>query len=590
MASCYFTSLKQTIFLVLIFCVSSIALAQSEVDSCALNYYVDAININDVSCPGANDGSATISVNGCECVFSGCIFSWEDGTNFHTISDVGPGTYSITVTSPEGCLVDTSVVIGEPEDFVAAVNTSHPSCPGAEDGMIEIVPSATAGPLDFVWSDQSENAINNGLSDGTYDVTVTNYSGCTYITSVTLETSTEPIVSVSSTPSCKGSNTGSATINLAGVSPTSFTWLDTGIETTVPSASNLGAGVYDVWVSYGIDCGVLATVTVEELTDIDLDVETVASCAGTANGWAVVTVEGGASPYSFLWNDPDNCTEAVVQNLIPGSYAVTVTDANLCEYVYDNIIIETAASNAWASASNTLVCPGDEVQLLASDGFAYNWTAIDGLSGTNMANPTAIVYETTTYEVFVQTPDGCEDVAYVTVETMPAPNPSISVFDTNICVGESVQLIAIEASGATFSWEPANELVNPSSNAPIASPSETTTYTLTATSYEGCSSTTTITIAVEDCTSIGIEDASENVMLTVYPNPATDELSVQLPSTSHANKNLRIINTVGQTVYEQSYASYTQQAQLDISRFNKGLYYVHVQVGTENYQQKLIVH
>jgi hypothetical protein len=49
-----------------------------------------------------------------------------------------------------------------------------------------------------------------------------------------------------------------------------------------------------------------------------------------SNGSITLSMQGGIPPYTYQWNDPNNSTTASINNLIAGSYTVTVTDSNGC--------------------------------------------------------------------------------------------------------------------------------------------------------------------------------------------------------------------------------------------------------------------
>lgn len=98
-------------------------------------------------------------------------------------------------------------------------------------------------------------------------------------------------------------------------------------------------------------------------------------------------------------------------------------------------------------------------------------------------------------KLIVSTSNGCTDSISKTVEAFPIP----IVFagnDTTISNGYSVQL---KATGAyTYAWSPAEGLNNPTLSNPVANPYKTTAYIVEGTSINGCSSTDTIVITIED--------------------------------------------------------------------------------------------
>jgi len=69
---------------------------------------------------------------------------------------------------------------------------------------------------------------------------------------------------------------------------------------------------------------------------------------GAGDGSATVTPSGGQAPYSYLWNTLE--TTQTINNLVPGTYFVTATDANQCQKTV-NYIVAPAGCNLTVSMS-----------------------------------------------------------------------------------------------------------------------------------------------------------------------------------------------------------------------------------------------
>lgn len=141
------------------------------------------------------------------------------------------------------------------------------------------------------------------------------------------------------------------------------------------------------------------------------------------------------------------------------------------------------------------VCTGGIIQLSASGGTSYKWYGPDGQFLSAEKNPTianAIKAMEGTYTVQV-TANGCTFPATTTLEVLAPIIPITNIQSATICEGKSVQLEA--SGGSSYLWTPSNGLSNPLASNPIASPTETTTYTVKV-SNDGCSATAEITINV----------------------------------------------------------------------------------------------
>ncbi len=93
---------------------------------------------------------------------------------------------------------------------------------------------------------------------------------------------------------------------------------------------------------------------------------------------------------------------------------------------------------------------------------------------------------------------GMFSATYTSQENCPE-NFAQAGADMTICENESAQLNA--SGGVAYQWSPSTDLSCDDCTNPIASPSVTTTYTLTATDENGCTSTDALTISVESCPS-----------------------------------------------------------------------------------------
>ncbi|MBI3236030.1 MAG: hypothetical protein HYZ42_18680, partial [Bacteroidetes bacterium] len=184
----------------------------------------------------------------------------------------------------------------------------------------------------------------------------------------------------------------------------------------------------------------------------------------------------------------DNVTKAnpTVTPITNGTikYTLTVTSSNGC-IAYDTVLV-TAGSITANVSSDTTMCIGSSVQLMASGGSDYEWSPTTGLDNPNIPNPIASPNITTTYKVRVSSGSTCEDSATVTVTVNPFPTANAGT-DQTPCKGEPTQLGAPPQVGNTYNWQPPTGLNDPAKSNPNASPTVTTEYILTVTNSSGCS-------------------------------------------------------------------------------------------------------
>jgi len=150
-----------------------------------------------------------------------------------------------------------------------------------------------------------------------------------------------------------------------------------------------------------------------------------------------------------------------------------------------------------------IVCAGESAILTASSGTSYAWSPSTGLSASDIANPTAMPTETITYTVTVTRADGCTATDDITITVATPPTGSAGANQT-ICAGTSVTLNA--SGGVSYNWSPDNSLSNLNIATPVATPSTTTTYTVSIADANQCTTLETITITIADDLSISLGD------------------------------------------------------------------------------------
>ena len=284
------------------------------------------------------------------------LYSWStnDGniisdTTNKTIEVDQPGTYTLQVTLPTGCELETfSTTIGyDPakpffEDITA---TTTYSCNG-NDGSIDLTVTGGTPPFDYLWSNGSTMEDPSNLGPGDYTVTITDAVNCS-AESATITVLPETPANISSSHIdilCFGDNTGSIDITVSGNGPFSYTWSNGSISQDL---NNLYAGTYSLTTTDGNGCTETLAINIDQPTALMLSITSVDDTDPdtlVGNGSIDLTVSGGTPAYTYDWNyngsqDPDSDPEDLT-GLSAGTYIVTVTDANGCTAVISTIILE----------------------------------------------------------------------------------------------------------------------------------------------------------------------------------------------------------------------------------------------------------
>jgi len=196
---------------------------------------------------------------------------------------------------------------------------------------------------------------------------------------------------------CNGASTGSATVTPAGgATPYTYLWSPSG--GTSATATGLAMGTYTVTVTDNIGCTTTATATITEpSTAVSATVVTTIACNGGSTGAIDVTPSGGTAPYTFNWGD--GITTEDRTGLAPGSYTVTITDANGCEETITATVLQGLSDLAVSKPSvtyektfvqGTYYGPGspnfdDWITFLNNIDLTANYTALI-ISGSKLTN------------------------------------------------------------------------------------------------------------------------------------------------------------------------------------------------------------
>jgi gliding motility-associated-like protein len=151
----------------------------------------------------------------------------------------------------------------------------------------------------------------------------------------------------------------------------------------------------------------------------------------------------------------------------------------------DSVRVRVVSLVSLSVSNDTSICANDPVQLFANtDGLQYQWSPAASLSNPNILNPIATPAISTTYQMTSRI-GGCTATEDVVVTVIPRPTVNAGV-DAEICYNSTTQLNG-QTNGTSFTWSPVSSLNNASLLDPIARPTSTTSYILSATDIaSGC--------------------------------------------------------------------------------------------------------
>lgn len=222
-------------------------------------------------------------------------------------------------------------------------------------------------------------------------------------------------------------------------------------------------------------------------------------CAGIPS---TITYTGNAPPNAtYTWNfDGGTIVSGSGQGpyqiswLTGGTKNITLTvTVGSCSSPQTTMQVVVNPFPAITLSPDVDICTGQSTTLTASGATTYSWSPAAGLNTTTGANVTATPASTTTYSV-TGTANGCNGNATVTVTVNPFPTVTVSPATTTVCSGVTTTLTASGAS--TYTWSPSTGLNTTTGASVDATPSVTTTYTVTG-DNNGCTATATADINID---------------------------------------------------------------------------------------------
>ncbi len=450
-------------------------------------------DIRAVSCFGDSDGEIQLNVTGGVPPFT---YTWDPPQgDIANPDNLAAGIYLATVTDANGCPLETSVTIPEPDALVAQSFPLDASCAN-NDGSITL--QIQGGTVGYVFNWEGPNGFTSnaqdlsGLEMGDYDLTITDDNNCTFELTETISIPDAPTaLSAITDVDCFGNNSGTiAVVASGGAGGYTYDWSG-GIAGDVPVATMVGQGVYSVTVTDSKSCSfVLDNLIVDQPTALGLSGSTTQATCNQSNGTVTATAAGGTMPYDYEWSPtlPNSPTQT---GLGVGTYTLTVTDANDCTIVESFVV--GSPDNLGAMTSNTNVtCFGGSdgtITLTASGGtppFTYMWD--NGVGAVQ--NPTNL--PANTYNVVVTDDNGCTIVASATVTEPPVIEVSTAGTVDATC-GFANGSIDIDVTGGTgayqYVWTNSSGMTVSNDEDPIDLSAGT--YLATVTDASGCTMTFT---------------------------------------------------------------------------------------------------
>ncbi|MBI5539990.1 MAG: gliding motility-associated C-terminal domain-containing protein [Bacteroidia bacterium] len=445
---------------------------------------------------------------------SGTTYQWS-GPNGFTSTNQNPsissvslsnaGVYYATISNSFGCTTTSSTTV---TINTIPVTTSASNSPVCEGNNINFSLSggtswSWTGPNSFTSSLQSPVITNSTpANSGTYTCIISNLQGCTNTENIAIVVNNGITANINSnSPVCEGNN-----INLTSSGSTSYIWSgpngfnSTSQNPVISTSSISDAGTYYVTVSNIFGCTSTSTtnVIVNSIPAVTINSNSPV-CEGNN---LTITLTGGAV---WNWTGPNSYTSTLQSPMITGvtlansgTYTCLVTNSSGCtNNASVNIIIN---SNPLVNTnSNSPICEGNAINLTTISGTNYQWSGPNGFTST-LQNPsinTALLSDSGYYSVTVTNNSGCTSSASESITIFAIPLISI-ISNSPVCEGNNISITS--SGGATYLWSGPNGFFSNTQNQTISNANNLNSgiYTVTATGANGCTTSATTTVSVQN--------------------------------------------------------------------------------------------
>ncbi|MDP3567321.1 T9SS type A sorting domain-containing protein [Sediminibacterium sp.] len=397
----------------------------------------------------------------------------------------------------------------------------------------------------------SQNPIITFANAGTYSVSLqaNNGFGPGNVSTQTVIVTATPTVALTGSVQtiCSGNSA-----NLTASGATTYSW-NTGATTANINPSPMTTTNYTV-TGYNGTCSSFKTATITVSASPTVNVTNASICTGSS---ATVTASG-ATTYS--WNTGATSAAISVTPAITTIYTVTGT-TGICTNIKTTTV--TVNSTPTVVVNSATICSGYAANLTASGATTYSWST--GAT-SSVINPSPIV--TTVYTV-TGTNGVCASNKTTTVSVIPSPTVNASSNNSVICVGQQVILSATGAN--TYTWQPGSVSGATVSDTPAA----TQTYTVSGSGANGCVGVNTVMVTVSLCT--GIAQLNGNaIKYSVYPNPAKDEVTLNINSFKLIEIGIELIDASGKLIVKQvvKFDKTRSDQKINISSVSSGVYFI----------------
>ena len=442
-----------------------------------------------IPCNGEKKAALVAQASGGQAPYQ---YQWSTAASTQEISDLGVGTYSLTITDATGATASADIPIQEPTTITANISVQSPASTNNTDGKATAKATGGSGSYTYQWDTGETAASAVKLGAGKHQVTITDANGCNTTASIDItENILQLVVNIKPTSpiKCFGATDGALEVETnGGKPPFQYQWSTTGLSGE--KASGLSAGDYQVTVSDAAGNEQTANIKLEQAEELTATISVQASAStGGKDGKATVKPQGGSGTYSYQWDNGETAKKA--EQLAAGTHSVTITDSAGCstsatveigeDILPLAVVINVVAENNCFGAKEAAL----EVEVNGGKlPFQYQW------STANLSGEKASGLSAGDYQVTVSDAAGNEQTANIKLEQAEELTATISV-QASASTGGKDGKATVKAQGGsgtyTYQWDNGE-------TAKKAEQLSAGTHSVTITDNAGCSTSATVEI------------------------------------------------------------------------------------------------
>lgn len=404
----------------------------------------------DPYCP-TNNGAINTQASGGAPPYS---YVWNSSQTTANISGLGPGTYSVTVTDAQGCIVTlTETLEWDPLSLpVISDSVNKPVC-GDNSGSIFLSASNGTAPYTYLWTTPSSIGPSlQNLPSNMYAATVTDANGCSSTYAITLNDTLNmqlQIISFAHTTCGLNNGMGNA-LATNGLPPYNYSWSN---SATTPLTNTLSAGWHYITVTDGNNCTRTDSINLNTSVPLTLQFLPANAYCDEDNGLISTIITGNTGPVNYSWSTSE--TSSLIDSLAAGSYALTITDSVGCTLTDTAVITNVGKPKLIVVDYQAPLCNGDStgrLELSGVNGVAPYKYSFDGVNFSAVAIKTN--FAAGTYTIYMRDANSCESDTTITFDPPDPIDINTTFVDTLICYYDPSGPITFSASDglAPYRW------------------------------------------------------------------------------------------------------------------------------------------